>query len=155
DVDQPFAELFLEPREFAGADGVIADDNDSVVFSGQQRQLVGERFSIVVGLFGLLGGCCTAHTSSSSATCTSSAEGTLWCHATSSSMNEMPLPLTVCATTATGMPLVEGLKAEMSCWKSWPSTSRTSQPNASSRRFSGSRVFVDSVLAPCCRRLRS
>ncbi len=91
DVDEPVGELGLEPVQVAGADRVVADGDDARIRPGELDEFVRERGPVVVGRGG--GRCGGGHASSSRARTTWSAEGTLWCHSTRSSMNETPLPL--------------------------------------------------------------
>src|SRR5690606_31498532 len=105
DVDEAVRVGLLEPAEVGRADRVIADGDDPLVVGGQFDQGLGECLAVVESL---------GHASSSSASATCSAVGTLWCHSTRSSMNETPLPLVVFATTATGLPVVEGPNAASS-----------------------------------------
>src|SRR5262249_32047420 len=57
--------------------------------------------------------------------------GALPCHSGSFSMNDTPLPLTVCATMKVGTPVVASAwsSAFVICPMSWPSISTTGQPN--------------------------
>src|SRR5699024_8589010 len=151
-VDQPVRERLPEGDQVGGADRVVAHGHHPLVLGGQLDQLLGERGAVVIPGRGCIGEC---HTSSLAARATCSAVGTLWCHSTRSSMNETPLPLIVRAMTATGRPSLGVVQASCRARWSWPSTSRTSAPNASSLAASGSRALVSSVRAPCCRRLRS
>src|SRR5699024_8858135 len=151
-VDQPVRERLPEGDQVGGADRVVAHGHDPLVLGGQRDQLLGERGAVVVDGRGGVGEC---HTSSLVARATCSAVGTLWCHSTRSSMNETPLPLIVWAMIATGRPSLGLVQASCSARWSWPSTSRTAAPNASSLAASGSRALVSSVRSPCCKRFRS
>src|SRR5439155_20941162 len=67
--------------------------------------------------------------------------GALPCHSGSFSMNDTPLPFTVCATMKVGVPRVASAwSSAFAIWAtSWPSISTTGQPNACHLAVTGSR----------------
>lgn len=114
DVDAALRKFLAEPDQIARSDRVVTHDNDARVLIGQGDELLGERLSAVEG--GGLGDGGSGHllVNSCTACVTCSLEGTLWCHSTRFSMKDTPLPLTVLAMTATGLPVVEGVNASSS-----------------------------------------
>ena len=91
-----------ECTQVARSHRVVAHRDDPGVGLRQRRKLLGECLPAVESGAAVF----LAHSANSFiAASTCAALGTLWCHSTPFSMNEMPLPFTVLAITALGRSL--------------------------------------------------